>query len=132
MIEFTKKDILRGTLVEPAWYRMKIEGLEKKISAKGDSTNYNYECSIIKNADNGDTKFQEVPLTINFNSKAIGFMKDFFTSLGGEVVPGSRFDEAAAVGKEIEAYIINEEYEGRQVNKCKHQYRAAKEAAAIA
>ena len=123
MIEFTQKDILRGKLVEPAWYQGHIEGLDKKLAAKGDSTNYNYEITLVKNADNGDTKFSGVPVTINFNTKAKGFMIGFFTALGANVEAGSRFNEESAVGKDIELYIINEEFDGRMINKCKHQYR---------
>ena len=123
MIEFSQRDILRGKLVEPAWYRGHIEGLEKKLSAKGDSTNYNYEITLIKNADTGDDKFAGVPVTVNFNTKAKGFMIGFFSALGAEITANSRFNEENAVGKDIELYIVNEEYDGRMINKCKHQYR---------
>lgn len=126
MIEFSEKDILRSKLVTPGWYLMNIDGLEKKLAAKGDSTNYNYETTVVKNADNGDAEFKGVPVTINFNTKAKGFMVGFFTALGGEAVPGARFNEEAVVGKQIEAFIANEEYDGRMMNKIKHQYRAVR------
>lgn len=129
MIEFTDRDIKRGTLVEPSWYRVRIESLEKKLAAKGDSTNYNYEVTILRNADNGSDKFSGVPVTINFNSKAIGFMVGFFAAItGSELTAGARFDEQAAVGKEIDTFVSNEEYDGRQINKIKHQYRFPREA----
>jgi hypothetical protein len=130
MIEFTRRDILRGTVVEPAWYRCKIDSVNKKLSSKGDSTNYNFEASIIKNADNGDTKFQEVPVNWNFNSKAISFMVDFFKAFGVEVTAGSRFDENQTVGKELDIYIENGEYEGRIVNRVNHKYRQLTETTA--
>jgi hypothetical protein len=123
MIEFTQRDILRGKLVEPAWYKGHIESLEKKLAAKGDSTNYNYEITLLKNADNGDEKFAGVPVTVNFNTKAKGFMIGFFAAMGAEITAGARFNEDNAVGKDIELYITNEEYDGRMINKCKHQYR---------
>jgi hypothetical protein len=124
MIEFSQKDILRGKLIEPGWYVGHIEALEKKLAAKGDSTNYNYDVTIIKNADNGEEKFAGVPVTVNFNTKAKGFMIGFFTALGADITPGSRFNEENAVGKDIELYVSNEEFDGRMINKCKHQYRA--------
>lgn len=130
MIEFSEKDILRSKLVQPGWYLLSIEGLEKKLAAKGDSTNYNYETTVVKNADNGEASFKGVPVTINFNSKAKGFMIGFFEALGGEAVPGARFNEETAVGKQIEAFISNEEYDGRMINKIKHQYRGVRTEAA--
>jgi len=128
MIEFTDRDIKRGTVVEPAWYRVKIDSLEKAVSAKGDSTNYKYEGTIISNADNGSDAFAGVPTPYwNFNSKAIGFMADFFKALGQEVKAGSRFDENNAVGKELDVFIENAPFEGRTVNRINHKYRLPRE-----
>ena len=125
MIEFTQRDILRGKIVEPAWYRVKIESIEKKLSAAGDSTNFVMEGTIIKNADNGDTKFAGVPTPAgwNFNTKAVGFMVGYFEAFGVEVAAGSRFDEMQTVGKELDVYIENGTWENRVVNRINHKYR---------
>ena len=40
LIEFSNEDILRGKLVEPAWYRLKIGEIKTSMSKAGDSTNY--------------------------------------------------------------------------------------------
>lgn len=120
MIEFSQREILRGKIVEPAWYRVSIDDYEKKMAAKGDSTNHIYEATIVQNSDNGDTKFVGVPLQFQFNSKAIGFMLPFFNAMlpeGEEVQAGSRFQEDAAKGKTIDVLVKNEEYDGRLINK---------------
>jgi hypothetical protein len=125
MVQFSQRDLLKGTVVEPNWYRMRIEGVGEKPSAAGDSTNFPVEGVIIKNADNGDEKYAGVPVDWMFNSKAIGFAVGFLTSLGVEVLPNTRFDLAKAVGMEIEVFVENDTYQGRVVNRVNHKYRPA-------
>jgi hypothetical protein len=126
MIEITDKDILRSTIVEPAWYELHIESVGQKPSKDGGSTNYPVEATIVRNADTGDTKFAGVPLEWNFNSKAIGFVVGFLKAFGVEVV-AKRFDLSAAEGKNIEAYVKNGEWQGRVKNEVTDQYRPLRE-----
>lgn len=123
-LELSNRDILRGTIVEPAWYRMRIEDYTEKLSKDQQSTNHIIEAVIIRNADTGDEKFSGVPVSWNFNSKAPGFVVGFLKSLGVEVTPG-RVDLNAAKGMEIEVMVENDEYEGRLVNRVNHNYRPA-------
>lgn len=125
IVQITKRDLLRSTLVVPAWYRVRIDSYETKMAANGLSQNYMYEGSIIKNADTGDVKFAGVPTPFwLFNSKALGFTVDFWRALGYEVAEDMRFDFSANVGKELDVFIGNETYQGRLVNSVKtHQYR---------
>lgn len=125
LIEFSNEDILRGKLVEPAWYRMKIGPTKTSLSKDGGSTNYEVEMTILRNADNGSTEYADVPVSARFNSKAKGFMVGFFAALGIEVGPGRPFNLGASEGKEIDTFIERNEYEGKLSNKINHKYRTA-------
>ncbi len=127
-VRFSAKDLLRGKVVEPAWYRCKIDSVGEspaKDSGKGPSTNYPIECTIIKNADNGDTQFANVPIDFNFNSKVMGFAIPFLTALGVDIKADSPIDLQAAEGLEIEIFIENDTYNQRVINKVNHKYRKA-------
>lgn len=126
VIQFSERDVLKGTIVEPAWYRMRIDSVGEapaKASEKGPSTNYPVEGTILFNGDNGDTKFANVPIDWNFNSKAIGFAKGFIESLGGTVEANKRIELKAAEGETIDVFVENGLYNGRQVNRVEHKYR---------
>lgn len=122
-ISFSDRDILRGKVVDPAWYELQIDNIGEAPSKDGGSTNYPVEATIVKNADNGDETFKNVPIDWNFNSKAMGFAVGFFQSFGVEVKPNVRYDFGAAVGKRLEVYIENDTYQGRLVNRVNHKYR---------
>lgn len=126
IFEFTDKQLLQGKLVTPGWYRMKIDNVGEASSKDGGSTNYPVEGTVICNADDGTTEFTGVPLTWNFNSKALGFAIGFLSALGVEVEAGKRYDINAAVGKEIDVFIDNDTYQNRLVNRINHKYRPVK------
>ena len=127
IIQFTEKDLKRGIIVDPAWYRVKIDETSEKLSKAGDSTNYLISGTILRNADNGDEKFAGVPLDWNFNSKAIGFMKGFFEALGHEVNTESRYNTENAEGEIIDIFVENDVYDGRPKNQVNHKYRVPRE-----
>src|SRR5258708_1377140 len=112
VIGFKDKDLLRGKIVTPAWYRVRIDGVGEKASKDGGSTNYPVEGTIICNADDGSTDFSGVPLDWNFNSKAIGFAVGFLNAFGVEAEKDKRYDLNMASGKEIEIFVENDIYEG--------------------
>jgi hypothetical protein len=124
IIQFTDRDLLRGKIVEPAWYVVNITNIGESPSKDGGSTNYPAEATIVKNADNGSEDFAGVPLDWNFNSKAIGFAVGFLAAFGVDVKAGARFDLANAVGKQIELFVENDTWNGRMVNRVNHKYRA--------
>jgi len=129
IVQFSPRDIRRGTVVAPAWYRVRIENIGEqpaKASEKGPSTNYPVESTILFNGDNGDIMFANVPVDWMFNSKAIGFAVGFLKAFGVEVEAGKRFDLASAAGKEVDVYIDNDIYQNRTVNRVNHQYRPIK------
>lgn len=122
VVSFSAKDINRNKLVSPAWYVMKVESVGEKPSRDGGSTNYPVEGVIVHDASDGDTTFSGVPVTWNFNSKAISFAIGFFEALGAEIKPDQNLDFNAAVGKSLRVYIENDEYQGRLVNRVNHKY----------
>jgi hypothetical protein len=126
IIQFTEKDLLRGKVVTPAWYIVNIDHVGEAPSKDGGSTNYLTEGTIIRDADTGSEEFKGVPIDWNFNSKALGFARGFLEALGVTVTATQRFELANAVGKQIEMYIENGEWQGRFVNRVPHKYRAVR------
>jgi hypothetical protein len=125
-VSFTKRELNRGKVVDPAWYRIKIETVGEapaKASEKGPSTNYPVEGTILFNGDTGDTTFREIPLDWNFNSKAMGFAVGFLQAFGVEVKEGVRYDLKSAEGREIDVFVDNDVYNNRPINKVNHKYR---------
>lgn len=128
IIEFSSDDLLRGKIITPGWYRVKIGSVRDALSKAGDSTNYILEGRVLHNADDGSVEFAGVPTPYwNFNSKAKGFMVGFFQALGQEVKDGVRFELKHAEGKEIDVFIENDMFEGRLVNRINHKYRQPRE-----
>jgi len=123
IISFNDRDLLRGKIVEPAWYVVLINSVGEAPSKDGGSTNYPVEGVIVKNADNGSEEFANVPLDWNFNSKAISFAAGFLYALGVDVKSGARFELSNAVGKHMEIFVENGEWQGRILNRVNHKYR---------
>lgn len=126
IVSFSERDLLRGTVVEPAWYLVSIDDIGEAPSKDGGSTNYPVEGTIIKNDDTGEENFRGVPLDWNFNSKAIGFAVGFLKSFGVDVKAGARFELANAKGKQVAVFVENGEWQGRMVNRVNHKYRPAR------
>lgn len=127
LLELGQDDILRGKIVTPSWYKVKIEDVKEALSKDGQSTNWNVEARIICEADTGDVTFAQVPLRWNFNSKAKGFAIGYLEILNDEEVKaGVRYDLAQSKGREIEVFVETGEYEGRPQNKVNHKYRKAR------
>lgn len=123
IIQFTAQDLLRGKVVEPAWYLVHIDNIGEGPSKAGDSTVYPVEATIIKNADNGSEEFKGVPIYWNFSSKAIGLARGLLESLGVDVKEGARYELSNAVGKDIEVFVENDTWQGRMKNQVNHKYR---------
>ena len=126
VISFSERDLMRGKVITPAWYRVKIDTIGEapaKQSEKGPSTNYPVEATILFNGDSGDVEFAGTPLDWNFNSKAIGFAVGFLQSFGVDVKAGMRFDLKSAEGREVDVFVENDTWQGRLVNRVNHKYR---------
>jgi len=123
IIQFSEKDLMRGKVVEPAWYLMQIDSVGEAPSKDGGSTNYPVEGTIIRNADNGDETFKGMVIEWNFNSKAIGFAAGLLGALGADVKSGERYKLEMAAGKQVEVFVENGEWQGRIVNRVNHKYR---------
>src|SRR5690606_9905782 len=130
VVEFSQRELKKGTIVTPGWYRMRIETVGEapaKASEKGPSTNYPVEGTILFNGDTGATEFAEVPITWNSNSKAIGFAIGFLQAFRVEVKAGTRFDLKSAEGKDIDVFVENDTYQNRLTNRVNHKYRPIKD-----
>lgn len=129
IVEFSDRDLLRGTVVDPAFYRVFIEEIDGvgELSKDQKSTNYKVEGTILFDGDTGDDKFRGVPITWNFNSKAMGFSKGLFLSVGLELKSKERYRLEACAGREVDIFIGNKPYQGRILNDINHQYRKPKE-----
>ena len=123
IVSFSDRDLMRGKVIEPAWYLVQIDSIGEAPSKDGGSTNYPVEGVISRNADTGDEAFKGLPLDWNFNSKAIGFAVGFLSALGVDVKAGQRFELNNAVGKQVEVFVENGEWQGRIVNRVNHKYR---------
>ena len=126
IISFSDRDLLRGKVITPGWYRVRIDSIGEapaKASEKGPSTNYPVEATVLFNGDTGDTEFANTPLDWNFNSKAIGFAVGFLQSFGVDVKSGTRFDLKSAEGRETDVFMENDTWQGRMVNRVNHKYR---------
>jgi hypothetical protein len=127
IIQFSERDILQGTVVEPAWYRVKITSTGEAPSKDGGSTNYPVEGTIVCNADTGEDKYAGIPLNWNFNSKAIGFAKGYLAAFGVDVEAEKRYDLDSSVGKAVDIFVENDTWQGRTVNRVNHKYRPVRE-----
>lgn len=128
LIEITATDLLRDKIVDPAWYRLKINSTGEWAPTKdGQSNNCIIECVVQFDADTGDATFAGVPISLMFNDKpgARPFIMGYLRALGVNVEAG-RIDLAAADGADIDAYVENETFEGRVRNRVNHKYRAPK------
>jgi hypothetical protein len=123
IVSFSDRDLMRGKVIEPAWYLVQIDSIGEAPSKDGGSTNYPVEGVILRNADTGAEDFKGLPLDWNFNSKAIGFAVGFLSALGVDVKAGQRFELNNAVGKQVEVFVENGEWQGRIVNRVNHKYR---------
>lgn len=126
IVKFSASDMLRDTVVDPAWYVLDINQHRTWTPTKdGQSNNCHFDCTIVKNADNGDASFAGVPVVLQFNDKptAQGFIRGFLRVLGVDLKAETAYNLNAAVGKQIEAMVENDTYNGRLVNKVNHKYR---------
>jgi hypothetical protein len=126
IFEFTKKDLVSGKVYEPAWYRVRIDETTTEPSKDGGSTNHWINGTILFNADDGDRKYEDHPIRWSFNSKWMAPARGFFVALGTpeeDIVVGKRFSFTPAVGKELDVYIENVLFDGRQNNKVNGKFR---------
>lgn len=132
IVEFSEKDILRSKIVDPAWYRVRIDAFEQKLASTGKTTNIRLEGEIICDANTGDTKFAGVPVPYFwfFNTGVIGKLIPVVQAVDPsiEVTPGFRVNLAALVNKELEMFIGNGEYNNSITNVVTGQYRPVSQA----
>jgi hypothetical protein len=123
-VQFDETDFLRGKIVAPNWYVVRVDNCEEKLSKDGGSTNYVMEGTIMQGAD-GSHDYDGVPIVWNFNSKAKGFIIGYLQALGVDPKPGQGINLEASIGKTLQIYVENKTYEGRILNNVNHKYKPA-------
>jgi hypothetical protein len=130
-VEFDDKDIKRAVLVDPAYYRVRIEDIVTKASDDGKSTNIRLEGVIIKNADDNSEKFAGVPTPYlwQFNTKAIGMMIPVLQAVDPTYAPqtGVRVPIDNLKGAELEVFIGRGEWNNNLQNQMTNRYRPVAE-----
>jgi hypothetical protein len=128
-VVFSDRDLARGILVTPGWYRVKIDSVTTKRSKDNQSDNHVMEATVICNADDGSTDFAGAILTWNFNSKAMGFSQGLFKALlnTDKLTVGERYELEGTKDKEVDIFVENGEWDGNIVNRPKHKYRYPKQ-----
>lgn len=113
ILVITREDLLRGKLVNPGWYKMRIKSIEDTAAGTDGSTNTNVSFVITQPGD-----FIDVPLRRVFNEKAPGFAVTFIESITGKHLDpnGGSFDLSNSVGREVFGYIKNSMWQGRARN----------------
>ena len=95
-VEWTNEDLKRGQILDPGFYRLRVEGMTEKLARSQKSTNVLMQFIVIKNADTGeDTECAGVPVFFNFNSLMGSNTKNFAVAVAEseEEIPvlGGRF-----------------------------------------
>lgn len=138
IVQYSKKDLLRGIVVDPGWYRVVIDTVGEWTPSKdGNSNNMIIEGTIQFNADNGDKKFAETPIggigSWSFNTKAMGFSLGLVKALAkqvgldpADIKADTRLEFSEFEGKSLDVFVENDTYEGTIKNKVTHKYREVK------
>lgn len=124
ILKLSKEDMLQGTIVKPGWYLVNIEKIEEKEAAKKDSTNVN----VLVKITSGEFAGVKI-MDMIYNTKAPGFAKNFISAmLGKPVSENEEFDisNETCQGKELDVFVINQEYQNRNQNKLKDYAPAGK------
>lgn len=128
VINITKRDILRSTLLPGNYYLVEIQNVTEAQSKDGQSINYSIDEAEVITDEFGDAKFQGVPTPRwSFNSKAIGFIIPFLEAVTGEKITDPtriKWDNETLKGKKLYVFIGPKKLEDdRVVNEIKPQYK---------
>ncbi len=109
----TREDLLRSKLVTPGWYDAKVVTVEQVPAKTDGSTNTNVEIRILGGG------FEGVLIKRTFSEKAPSFAISFIEAVTGKPIgaDGGQFDIEKSVDVKLKAYIKNEEYQNRMVNR---------------
>src|ERR1700751_3953161 len=110
-LTITPEDYLRGRILNPAWYRLKVKSAVDELSKAGDSNNVVVDFVVVsgpKQKDGSDPA--GIPLRRYYSEKAPGFANKLFQAFGagldGKKTAIVDFD--GIVGKEIDGFIDNQ------------------------
>lgn len=108
----TREDILMGQPISPDWYLATISKVWEK-PAKGDGSQVVYfEFTI-----NSDGPFKGRKVKTQFSEKAPSFIEGLVVAITNQPFEPGTFDMDGSVGKSCKIKIVNDQYEGRMINK---------------
>lgn len=118
-IQFSKEEILSGAIVTPGWYNAEIMKIDEKPKKDDDgSINVFVTVKLTSGEYAGCAIYGYL-----FNTKAVGFAKDFIAAVMGieprDLKAGEDFEvcQETCGGKQVDVYVINDEYNGKPTNK---------------
>lgn len=112
-LNITRKDLLKSKVIEPNWYPVEVVKVDEHPSKAGDSTNWDVHLEVL-----APESIAGVTIIRTYSEKAPGFAAEFLTACGANLTEdGGSFEMGAAVGKKIQAKVINEMYNGTMRNK---------------
>ena len=131
IIKIRKQDLLKGTAVSDGWYGLEIRKSPEqptKPKSGGDTLNFIYSFAILD--ENGKVNENLPELDHNFNTGALGMMRDFIAVAKGMTVKqlldsiaaeGLDFDPErdTPVGLKLQGKVVNETFESRLISKIK-------------
>jgi hypothetical protein len=112
VIKVTASDILRGKILDEAWYPVMIKGVTDWKQPKPGKTGMNLTVTFLIEGQDG----KELEYTIN--SGGIGFHVPLFCALAGKKLDPKdiEIDTASWMGRKLDAKIKPDIYEGKPVN----------------
>lgn len=118
-LTITREDLLKSKILEPGWYKVKINDVAVKEAKTDGSTVYNLEMTVIGGPSQKDgVSPVGIKVFRTYSEKAPGFAVKLFQALGAKIDPekGAEVDFAGTVGRELGAYIKNDLYKGVMKN----------------
>jgi hypothetical protein len=114
----TREDMLRGKILDPGWYKVRVSKATQEPSSAGDSTNTWIHFTVLGGPEQKDkSKIVETPLRRCFSEKAPGFIVPYLVACGAKVnEDGGEFDVEKSVGKELMVYVKTGMYENKPQN----------------
>jgi hypothetical protein len=122
----TERDILRSKVLDPGWYKVRVDKVSQEPSADQSSTNTWIDLTTLDGPLQKDgSSPTKVPLRRCFSEKAPGFAINYIKACGGTVgAQGGTIDMKKSEGKTIMAYVANRLWDGNMQNDVK-DFRAS-------
>lgn len=110
-IQVNLDEVPEQRLVDPGWYRVRVEKAEPRQNRDGNGQHIAWELRIVEG------EFEGQPLFFNtgLSDKGLPILKRFLKAAGFQWDPKG-FDTADVLGAELEVRVEHREYEGEPRN----------------